>query len=84
MIRKLASGGEYSHIGLEKGIRQVLQGCLLPDIDCLEIQFNTDGLPFLKVVEQVYGPYLVCLKIMLLKQCFLSGFSVAKKNLQVL
>ncbi|XP_065664812.1 uncharacterized protein LOC136086443 [Hydra vulgaris] len=73
VIKRLASGGEYSHIGLEKGIQQVLQGCVLPNADCLEVQFSTDGLPLFKSSSTSLWPILGMVKNNIIKTVFVIG-----------
>ena len=73
VIKRLASGGEYSHIGLEKGIQQVLQGCVPSDADCLKVQFNTDGLPLFKSSSTSLWTILGMLKNHIIKTVFVIG-----------
>nr|XP_047137435.1 uncharacterized protein LOC124813939 [Hydra vulgaris] len=51
----------------------IAKGVLLPDIDCLEVQFNTDGLPFFKSSRTSLWPILGMLKKNVIKTVFAIG-----------
>lgn len=52
-------GGEYYHIGLEKGILSRLSSILLPEyLQTLKLQFNIDGLPIFKSSKLQFWPIL--------------------------
>ena len=46
-VKNLKCGGQYTHVGLEFGLVTVLKENII-DSNCLELQFNIDGLPIFK------------------------------------
>jgi len=61
-IKHLKSGGEYCHIGLAKGLRELFQKVPAPQTECLELQFNVDGVPLFKSSNSCLWPILCKLK----------------------
>ena len=63
-VRKLDSGGEYCHIGLNRGLLNLLKGSAI-DCGCLQLQFavfNIDGLPIYKSTSLSVWP-IQCLVV---------------------
>ena len=54
------SGGLYHHFGIAQGINQTLPSELknMPNLDCIHIQVNIDGLPIFKSTKAQFWPIL--------------------------
>ena len=58
-INPLVSGGEYCHLGIEIGLRQIFKNSFLNNnLICFELQFNIDGLPLFKSSSSTLWPIL--------------------------
>jgi len=61
-IRLFENGGEYCHIGLEMGLKELLKNDNFPNTKCLELQFNIDGLPLFRSSSTCIWPILCMVK----------------------
>ena len=61
-VKQLKTGGEYCHIGLAKGLQELLKNGPAPQTRCLELQFNVDGVPLFKSSNSSLWPILCKLK----------------------
>ncbi len=80
VIRQLQNGGEYSHLGLENGIRQIMHERSFPDLDYLDLQFNTDGLLHFKSTSTSFWPILGMVKNIPIKSVFVIGVFLSKEK----
>jgi hypothetical protein len=75
-VKKLKSGGEYCHLGLAKGLQELIVNDVTsgsPQNKCLELQFNVDGLPIFKSSSSSLWPILCRLMNCLCKDPFVVG-----------
>jgi len=61
-ITRLKSGGNYCHLGLAKGLRELLKEGPLPHTSSLELQFNIDGMSLFKCSNLSLWPIFCLLK----------------------
>jgi len=61
-VKKLIGGGEYCHLGLVKGLENVFKNRCAPESDCVESQFNVDGVPLFKSSNSCLWPILCMVK----------------------
>ena len=61
-ITHFKSGGDYCHLGLAKGLQELLKDGPLPRTSSLELQFNIDGMPLFKSSNLCLWPILCLLK----------------------
>ena len=67
VIKSLLSGGDSCHLGIAKGLCQMLESCdhvIHNAIQALELQFNVDGLPLCKSSNMQLSPILCRVKRM--------------------
>ena len=60
-VKKLKCGGEYCHLGLAKGLQELIMNAVTlpsPRNGCLELQLNVDGLPIFKSSTASLWPIL--------------------------
>lgn len=61
-VRTFQDGGEYCHSGIASGILVLCKDQSLSQIQCLELQFNIDGLPLFKSSSTALWPILCLIK----------------------
>ena len=72
-VKQLKSGGEYCHLGLAKGLQQLLTNGPFPQGRCLELQFNVDGMPLFRSSNACLWPILCKLKYPNYQEPFVVG-----------
>lgn len=66
------SGGEYCHVGLEKGILHAIENSSCP-VDCIELQVNVDGIPLFNSSSTTLWPILCSVKNLKWNEPFVVG-----------
>jgi hypothetical protein len=72
-VRLFKNGGEYCHLGLEKGLKELLANIHTSDTKHIELQFNIDGLPLFKSSSTSLWPILCMLKHPFYREPFVVG-----------
>lgn len=66
-------GGEYVHIGVRRGVEELYEAGYFRDVNKLEMQFSTDGLPLFKSSSTCLWPILCLVKCNELPAPFVVG-----------
>ena len=79
-VRKLKSGGDYCHNGLENGLKNLIDNSFIPEHTNINLQLNVDGLPLFKSSCVSVWPILCIVKNITIKQPFVFGIYCGKEK----
>ena len=79
-VKKLKSGGDYCHIGLENGLKNCINDLFIPENTNIHLQINIDGLPLFKSSCVSVWPILCIINNFSMKEPFFVGIYSGKEK----
>ncbi|XP_012555203.2 uncharacterized protein LOC101239790 [Hydra vulgaris] len=79
-VKKLKSGGDYCHIGLENGLKNCINDLFIPENTNIHLQINIDGLPLFNSSGVSVWPILCIIKNFSMKEPFVVGIYSGKEK----